>query len=298
MASSDFDAGCLYGRGDDPDKCFEPASLRCPLSKAMFRDPVIIICTGYTYERTWILKHFESSLSDPITGETVSGELQVNRAVRDSVEEWIHSNRDITPQGWEDKTIPDPDKLYRVPLNKMDDILEIQSIKWRELRSRLKELGCKNMQSVILITNSEHLVKEIHLSGLNIPEVPEQIYDFPYLEALYIDGNRIQSISPKIANLKNLKLLNAANNQLESIPPEILKLKKLHYLNLAHNHLSSLPKNTYHLRELRELWLNNNNLADIDLDISKMGVLSRLYISGNLLEKYQYASGLIDIVKG
>lgn len=275
----------------------EPTSLCCPISKALFRDPVIIPCTGYTYEREWILKHFQTKVSDPITGELVTGELQVNRAMRDAVQEWIQVNdipRDAYPLP------PDPDNLTQTKMKTLHDVLDTQMVKWRQLRSRLKELGCKNMSSAIILTDANTLVKEIYLSGSNISKIPEEIYEFTYLEALYVDNNRIQSISPKIAQLKNLKIFNAADNKLKTIPNEILKLKKLEYLNLDNNELENFPDEfkLHSFRELREFRVQNNKLTDIDFDICKNNVLCRLFLSGNTLTNIDKFHNDLGLVKG
>lgn len=285
------------GGGDENISVSEPASLCCPISCTMFRDPVIVIGTGYTYERGPILKHFKTNLSDPITGESVTGELQVNRAVRDAVEEWLKANAGITPRGWDDTTVPDPDNtLQIVPLKNFVDKLDDQKLKWKQLRRSLQALGCDRMHSVLLVTNKSTIVKEIHLSGLNLAEIPAEVFDFPYLEALYVDDNQIRTVSPKISQLKNLRIFNAARNKLKSIPKEILSLKSLEYLNLAHNELVEMPQEIHSFKELRELRIDNNNLTDMDLDMSKINVLCRLFVGGNDLSD-KFSSDLV-IVKG
>lgn len=275
----------------------EPTSLCCPISGMMFRDPVIVVDTGYTYERECILRHFKKNLlSDPITGEKVTGEIQVNRTVRDSVAEWIKANAGIAPRGWDGFFIPDPDSDHVT--QKLDYKLSIQTSKWRQLRSRLRSLCCEKMpHSPIILTNESKVVKEIHLSGLNLSDIPQEIYDFSYLEALYIDNNNIRCISPKIANLKNLRILNAANNNINYVPKEILKLKSLHILNLANNDLKELPDNMHSFRELRELRVENNKLTDIDLDLKRNQVLCRLFVHGNQLDTDKFSDDM-GILKG
>jgi Leucine-rich repeat (LRR) protein len=205
----------------------------------------------------------------------------------------LKANASIVPRGWDDTKIPDPDNV----LQKFDEKLSFQTSKWRQLRSRLKSLGCKKMKTLIILTDKSQIVREIHLSGLNLVDVPQEIYDFPYLEALYIDNNNIQSISPRIADLKNLKILNAANNKIKNVPKEILKLKSLQILNLANNNLEELPDNIHSFRELRELRLENNKLTDIDLDLKRNHVLCRLFIHGNQLDTEKFSNDM-GILKG
>ena len=60
-------------RGDlpdapDADLDAEPEELLCPITRSVFRDPVIIVESGHTYERSAILAHFErNGAKDPLT---------------------------------------------------------------------------------------------------------------------------------------------------------------------------------------------------------------------------------------
>ena len=50
-------------RGDlpdapDADLDAEPEELMCPITRAVFRDPVMVVDSGHTYERSAILSHF------------------------------------------------------------------------------------------------------------------------------------------------------------------------------------------------------------------------------------------------
>ena len=46
----------------------EPEELLCPITRTMFRDPVIVVESGHTYERSAILSHFErNGAKDPLT---------------------------------------------------------------------------------------------------------------------------------------------------------------------------------------------------------------------------------------
>ena len=46
---------------DDPDADLdaEPEVLMCPITRAVFRDPVMVVDSGHTYERSAILSHFD-----------------------------------------------------------------------------------------------------------------------------------------------------------------------------------------------------------------------------------------------
>ena len=55
-------------RGDLPDLDAEPEELLCPITRTVFRDPVMVVESGHTYERSAILAHFErNGAKDPLT---------------------------------------------------------------------------------------------------------------------------------------------------------------------------------------------------------------------------------------
>ena len=46
----------------------EPEELLCPISRTVFRDPVVVVESGHTYERSAIVSHFRrNGASDPLT---------------------------------------------------------------------------------------------------------------------------------------------------------------------------------------------------------------------------------------
>ena len=65
-------------RGDlpdapDADLDAEPEELLCPITRTMFRDPVVVVDSGHTHERSAILSHFErNGAKDPLTRRALS----------------------------------------------------------------------------------------------------------------------------------------------------------------------------------------------------------------------------------
>jgi len=44
----------------------EPEELTCPITRTMFRDPVMVVDSGHTYERSAIMSHFDrNGAKDP-----------------------------------------------------------------------------------------------------------------------------------------------------------------------------------------------------------------------------------------
>lgn len=57
----------------EADLVVEPDVLICPITRNMFRDPVVLVDSGHTYERSAIVSHFRcNGTKDPLTGLALS----------------------------------------------------------------------------------------------------------------------------------------------------------------------------------------------------------------------------------
>ena len=81
----------------DADLDVEPDVLLCPITRVMFRDPVMVVESGHTYERSAILSHFErNGPKDPLTRLALSStKVMTNWAVRQMVRD---KHPDVTPR--------------------------------------------------------------------------------------------------------------------------------------------------------------------------------------------------------
>ena len=96
----------------DADLDAEPEELICPITLNMFRDPVMVVDSGHTYERSAILMHFErNGAKDPLTGLALSStKVMTNWAVRQIVQAWLDKHPDVTPDGWKSRELLEPSK--------------------------------------------------------------------------------------------------------------------------------------------------------------------------------------------
>ena len=279
----------------------EPLSLRCPITHSLFRDPVMVTESGFTYERGAINAHFKKNgITDPMTrARVVPGALQSNRAVRDAVEEWLNGNPKYTPDGWVNSSLPIFDRetvaypgIHNVVNPESVDgyVHDVEKQHCKALQRRLKRIhilrGGINDENMIewckkceLITDRDMVVKEIHLTGMDMCEIPREISLFTHLEELYVDHNRLESIPSWVKHLSRLRLINASNNCITKISEEMCTLKNLRVLNLNNNQLKSLPSNFHLLRELRELQIVNNDMDIIDIDSETFVALRRVFVS-------------------
>lgn len=97
---------------EEPKKPKEPEHLKCPISKEMFRLPVVT-SAGQTYEFKEIFKWFahcarrKNPITDPYTKKQLpSHSLIVNWLGRHSVQAFLDDNPDYTPEGWKTRCLP------------------------------------------------------------------------------------------------------------------------------------------------------------------------------------------------
>ena len=90
----------------------EPEHLLCPITRAMFRDPVFVPASGNTYERAALARFWSGSsrARDPLTNATLrSRSVYTNWDKRREVADWLTANPTTTPSGWDARTPPAPD---------------------------------------------------------------------------------------------------------------------------------------------------------------------------------------------
>ena len=94
----------------DADLDAEPEELLCPITRTMFRDPVMVVESGHTYERSAILSHFErNGATDPLTRLALSStKVMTIWAVRQFVQAWLDKHPDVTPDGWDSRELLEP----------------------------------------------------------------------------------------------------------------------------------------------------------------------------------------------
>eukprot|EP01057_Protomagalhaensia_wolfi_P000736 Protomagalhaensia_wolfi_Nauph_80__735@NODE_141_length_3460_cov_54_041216_g105_i0_p1_GENE_NODE_141_length_3460_cov_54_041216_g105_i0NODE_141_length_3460_cov_54_041216_g105_i0_p1_ORF_typecomplete_len355_score25_02Ubox/PF04564_15/1_4e04Ubox/PF04564_15/7_7e18zfNse/PF11789_8/6e05SAGATad1/PF12767_7/0_14zfC3HC4_2/PF13923_6/0_058zfC3HC4_4/PF15227_6/0_25Podoplanin/PF05808_11/0_75_NODE_141_length_3460_cov_54_041216_g105_i02061270 len=88
-------ASLMAAKSDKVRSIAIPDSIVCPISMDLMRDPVVLVSSGKTYERSVIEKHLRglresrSPLLDPITKVSVSGELTPNTSLRNAISGFV-----------------------------------------------------------------------------------------------------------------------------------------------------------------------------------------------------------------
>ena len=137
----------------DADLVAEPDVLLCPITRTMFRDPVVVVDSGHTYERSAIESHFQcNGAKDPLTGLSLSStRVVINWMARQIVQAWLDKHPDVTPDGWDSRELLEPSKDDGT--RTFDDEGDIGVLRtWRamcpELQERWPELDMENIVEV------------------------------------------------------------------------------------------------------------------------------------------------------
>jgi leucine-rich repeat protein SHOC2 len=302
-------------RGDlpdapDADLDAEPEELMCPITRTMFRDPVMVVDSGHTYERSAILSHFErNGAKDPLTRRALSStKVMTIWAMRNVVQAWLDKHPGVTPDGWDSRELLEPSKDDGTRI--FDDDGDVGVLRtWRAMCPELQALWpeaarpeewegvtIENGRVVNLMLEDYSLTGAVpaeigRLSALRVlilsvnelTSLPAEIGQLTSLEWLSLYGNELTSVPAEIGQLTSLRQLDLNDNELTSVPAEIGQLTSLRELDLSGNELTSVPAEIGQLTSLEELRLNHNQLTSVPTEIWQLTSLTVLYLNGNQL---------------
>jgi len=264
-----------------------PGNLVCPISFNMFRDPVMVVESGHTYDRNEITQHFAHNNRDPKTNLPLrSTRVVTNWGVRDAVQEWLDRHPDVTPDGWDSRELL-PVQV-EAPVQTAEaghgDALVLQM--WRDMCPELQAIWevDRPVEQWRGVTMLDGRVVRLQLSGVSLSQVvPACIGRLTALQVLNLANNRLTSVPAEIGQLAALQLLDLRGNQLSSLPAEIGQLPSLRELNLDDNKLTSLPAEIWQLTSLRGLDLGRNQLTSLPVELGQLTALEVLSLSRNQL---------------
>ena len=273
--------------GPDADLDAEPEELICPITLNMFRDPVFVVDSGHTYERSAILSHFQQNgAKDPLTRRALSStKVTTIWAMRNVVQAWLDKHPGVTPDGWDSRELLEPSKDDGT--RTFDDEGDVGVL--RTLRAMCPVLQALWPEAArpedwegVTIENGQ--VEELKLNDLGLTgAVPAEIGRLSALRMLDLIDNQLTSMPAEIGELTSLERLYLRGNQLTSLPTEIWQLTSLQVLGLSDNQLTSLPAEIGQLTSLEMLLIRGNQLTTVPAEIGQLTSLDRLYISGNQL---------------
>ena len=253
-----------------------PGNLVCPISFNMFRDPVMVVESGHTYDRNEITQHFAHNNRDPKTNLRLrSTRVVTNWGVRDAVEEWLNRHPDVTPDGWDSRELLPAQVEAPVQTTEPGhgDALVLQM--WRDMCPELQAIWevDRPPEQWRGVTMVDGRVVRLDLSGKSLSQVvPACIGRLTALMSLNLGFNKLTSLPAEIGQLTSLERLDLTNNRLTSVLVEIGQLTSLVALGLGDNQLTSVPAEIGQLRSLTELNLEEHRLRTLPAAIGELAV--------------------------
>jgi leucine-rich repeat protein SHOC2 len=259
----------------------------CPITRTMFRDPVVVVDSGHTYERSAILAHFgRNGASDPLTRRALSStKVMTLWSMRNVVQAWLDKHPSVTPDGWDSRELLEPSEDDGTRL--FDDEGDVGVLRtWRamcpELQERWPEAARPEHWEGVTIVYGRVVRLELEDFGLT-GAVPAEVGQLTSLMVLYLHDNQLTSLPAEIGQLTALEELRLSGNQLTSVPAEIGQLTALTELYLDDNQLTSLPAEIGQLTALEELHLGDNQMTSLPAEIGQLTSLRQLNLGDNQL---------------
>lgn len=116
-------------------------------------------------------------------------------------------------------------------------------------------------------TNGQQLWCQLDLSGQGLINISPKLFQYDFLESLYLGNNKLTTVPPIISKLRGLRTLDLSQNRISEIPSELGLCYNLRYLYLFDNNIRTLPNGFGNLIELLFLGIEGNplepNLANI-----------------------------------
>lgn len=116
-------------------------------------------------------------------------------------------------------------------------------------------------------TQGKQLWCQLDLCGQGLVILSPKLFQYDFLESLYLNNNKLTTIPPAISKLRSLRTLDLSNNKISEVPPELGLCFNLRYLFLFDNNIEYLPQEFGNLIELLFLGIEGN---PIDLKIANI----------------------------
>lgn len=160
-------------------------------------------------------------------------------------------------------------------LNEMIESYEIKSLSMRPFylsigfsfgkhsRQNVSKKAISTLEQAAATTRPD-TVKIVNFTGLNLTEIPREIYRFKNLEELILKENELKSIPKEVFKLKKLKMLDVSKNELRDSSIHFSRNKHIKVLNLQANDFTHIPYKIQKNRRLDNLLLGNNQLKNFE----------------------------------
>lgn len=107
-------------------------------------------------------------------------------------------------------------------------------------------------------TQGRQLWCQLDLSGQGLFNLSPKLFQYDFLESLYLNNNKLVTVPPIISKLRSLRTLDLSHNRITEVPPELGMCFNLRYLYLFDNQIKSLPTEFGNLIELLFIGIEGN----------------------------------------
>ena len=116
-------------------------------------------------------------------------------------------------------------------------------------------------------TQGRQLWCQLVLGGQGLVNLSPKLFQYDFLESLYLNNNKLTSVPPVVNKLRSLRTLDLSHNRINEVPSELGMCFNLRYLYLFDNNIKTLPNEFGNLIELLFLGIEGN---PIDLKIANL----------------------------
>lgn len=135
------------------------------------------------------------------------------------------------------------------------------------MRNKKVDLEEDEEQRVMARTQGKQLWCHLDLSGQGLLNLSPKLFQYDFLESLYLNNNKLTSVPAVVKKLRGLRVLDLSHNRINEVSPELGLCYNLRYLYLFDNNIRTLPNEFRNLIELLFIGIEGN---PIDLKIAKL----------------------------
>lgn len=151
---------------------------------------------------------------------------------------------------------------------------------WSDNKGKYLWLQNKSLTSLPDGLGKLNIYKAI-LTGNDLKEIPEQIFEINSLENLILAVNPINKFPCNLSRLKRLKSISVAETGIKEINCDLSNLDSLKHFDIARNGLTKFPEQLKTIPNLTWLSLNSNKFTDFSFIDDRLKNLETLYLYTN-----------------
>jgi len=154
------------------------------------------------------------------------------------------------------------------------------SVIWSDNKGKYLWLQNKGLTTLPDGLGKLNIYKAI-LTGNDLKEIPEQIFEINTLENLIVAVNPINQFPCNISQFKRLKSISFAETRIKEISCDLSQLDSLEHFDIARNGLTKFPDQIKTIPNLTWLSLNSNQFTDFSFIDNRLKNLQTLYLYTN-----------------